>query len=165
MQSRKSVTTLLVLCLFVAPTDDFYKELTTSFTRNSFYLCVTVENGGKKMDIVIENDDMYRWLLKANPKKTQAIYSDEMTKLLKGNATVAVDAATFQSLLGNKLDAESEKKFATLSRESIVKTYFSNRVLKKKLSPSDMNSLIHRLFTLKTLSKMDEELGYLIIKK
>jgi hypothetical protein len=163
---KKSISqALLFVLIFVTTPDDFYKEITTSFTRNSFFIATKVESGGKKMDIVVENDDLYRLMQKANASKTKVAYSAEMFKSLKANSTIAVDANTFQSLEANKLEAESVKKFEVMSKESILKTYFSNSLLKKKLSPGDMNALIMRLYQFKILSKIDEELGYLLIKK
>lgn len=141
----------------------FFDKILNDFSRNSSFVLVKVGLQNKGIDYLIENDDLFYFFNQAKGlNRTQ--YQKLMMSILQSNQSINIsrnDISKF-GFLKVIANAHVRARFSK-GKDSFVKYYFKEKVLKEGFTDEVKNNIVQALFYWQIVTKIDGESGVLII--
>ncbi|WP_298150073.1 hypothetical protein [Flavobacterium sp.] len=161
----KNLFYLLLLCVFFQ-SETFNEKIFNDFTSNSRYLKISIKSSEYNGICVIENDDLFLYYtLKYNKGKT------EYLNFIKGffSAKEILDLGNekpekwnFKKVLDDKKVNQNLKK----GLNKFINIYFNKNLVERGKTTENQKALIIKiLFDHNKACSIDDETGFLIIRK
>jgi hypothetical protein len=154
----------LVGCAFGQKKDSsFFDKLLNDFSRNSSFVLVKIVLENKGINYLIENDDLFYFFNQAKGlNRTQ--YQKFMMSILKSNQSINISRKDISKFGFLKViaNADVRAKFSK-GKDSFVKYYFKEKVLKDGFTEEVKNNIVQALFYWQIVTRIDGESGVLII--
>jgi len=158
---------ILFILLFTCNTKNsmFLDKIVNNFDRNSYFIAIDVKSAEYNGRVIIENDDLY-YYYEQKKQYSKSIYKDFIIQKLLANESLNINATDFEKWNFYKVPSiisitQNEEKGV----EGFIKTYFDGRVLKDGITDEERIAIINQLFEWEIASYIDDETGYLVIKK
>ncbi|MNU74913.1 hypothetical protein D3C71_644260 [compost metagenome] len=142
---------------------DFVSKVLNNFDEKSFFVSISIklESNDFPQKIVIENDDLYRYLSKQQQLNTKK-YTSLISKKLIRNKELKLKS--LNSDFKEVFEFEDINENAKKGKDHFVKTYFTESgVIKDGIELRKRPAIIQKLFEFEMLCLIDDETGYLYI--
>jgi hypothetical protein len=157
---------IFIINCFIVQSDDFIKEVSNDFNMNSNFLVLDIKSKEYNGTVIIENDNLYLYYYKIYHKDKDS-YRLFVKSILKKESFINIGNENLDKF--NFIKVQSSKKIDNNFKKGLnnfIKNYFNNgNVLKNKVTDEEQNYIVKLLFENEIATFIDDETGYLLIKK
>lgn len=144
----------------------FIEKIIHDFDTNSYFIVFQVETDHYNGLVTVPNEGLYYYY-----HQTNGFTKEEYIEYIRNEFIKKVPVIKSDTLNLHKWDFEKVGKVETIKQnegigvDSFISTYFEGRVLKDNISDEERTAIISQLFEWEIASKIDDETGYLVIKR
>jgi hypothetical protein len=145
--------------------ENFLDEVLSDSRRNSYFISLKIVVNKQSKNVIIENDDLFYYLFKTK-EFNEKEYRLFLKKLIMNDSKLSVKESEIEkwnfTIVSN---VKSVSDLASKGQNEFISHYFDGQVLKDNLSENEKNAVIEQLFKWNIATNIDDETGYLVLKK
>lgn len=158
------LATIICSCTHTDHDKAFYDSIINDLRDNSYYAIISVKTQSYSGNAIVENDNLYHYY-NTTEGLSVAEYKKTVYNLLSKKSTIILSDEDVKKWGFTKLNKSILEESERIEKTNISTIYAKGYIDEVEISEEQKAAMIYQLYQMNILSYIDDESGYLVLKK